>query len=926
MNNTIKSIAVCILPALLVLLYTEVTIAQSGDTERGRITGIVVDGSSGQPLIGATVVLTGTTSGVSTNLDGEFILPRLTPGMYSVTISYVSYETLIINEIEVGVNDVVRLDIVLKENGTELSELVISAGRVQNTDASMLRHRQKSIAFADAISAEGISRSGAGDAADAMKKVTGATVIGGKYVYVRGLGDRYTNTQLNGLELPTSNPDKKAFQLDLFPSHLLDNIVTLKTFTPDKPGNFSGGLIDVTTKGIPDRLYVTLSLKNGYNTESSMNSLLLGEKGDLDWFGMENGLRSEPSLLLNRPTNSYPSATQARLNPELASELDSYSLSNSYYTNGRNGRFELLGQFEESEVLNQNIDLSDTRGSQTVDWGLLGSVGLIIGNNNKLNYSYLQTQSGENTGRYLFGFWEQFNSEDIEFRSRVNQFIDRDLATHQLSGSHSFSFLNNAKFEWNTGIQSNGQEQPDFRVIASEARYIRDASGAVADTLLGNPNSQFPRPARLFRDLNETKKTATADITVPISLGNRSLTYKMGALYENTERDFRERRYDYQQGRNFSLNQFKTEAEYLNSLGVLGYDNANRAQIGNYVVSATSDRSSYDASQDIRAAYAMFDVNITRFLNLATGLRYESTELRSTSRDSTLLDTDRFARVSKDDLLPSVNLRMSISDNSSFRASYSRTLARPTFREMSPYVSFDFVGDNLFRGNGTLERTLIRNYDLRWEWYPSSLEMISASVFYKQLDNPIERVLRFDISEKAESIQNVDEGVVFGAEFEIRKNLGFVFEALKNVEIIANYAWIQSEVTIPEAELVLMRQTQVNPPEKRPLTGQSPYVVNLDLAWYNPRHAFSTNISFNRFGDRLSRVAQGSTPNVYERAYNTLNANVSKSFGRNISVSLSASNILNPKVTYSQRFKGNEYLYQQYKTGTTFSFGVKYSL
>jgi outer membrane receptor protein involved in Fe transport len=204
--------------------------------------------------------------------------------------------------------------------------------------------------------------------------------------------------------------------------------------------------------------------------------------------------------------------------------------------------------------------------------------------------------------------------------------------------------------------------------------------------------------------------------------------------------------------------------------------------------------------------------------------------------------------------------------------------------------------------------------------------MMSASVFYKKLDNPLERVLRFDISQNAESIQNVDEGMVLGAEFEIRKNLGFVTEALKNVEVIANYARIQSEVTIPEAELIQMRQTQVDPPKNRPLTGQSPYVVNLDVAWYNPRYAFSTNVSFNRFGDRLSRVSLGSSPNVYERAYSTLNASFNKNFGKSISVSLSANNILNPNVTYSQRFKGSEYLYQQYRTGITFAFGIKYSL
>lgn len=276
MKNTIIISSIGILPLLILILCAQITIAQSGNTESGRITGVVVDGSTGQPLIGAAVVLTGTTTGVSTNLDGEFTLNRLSQDTYSITISYVSFETLTIKDIEVGKSDRVHLEVVLHESENELAEIIITASMLQNTDASMLKHRQKSIAFTDAISAESISRSGAGDAAAAMKKVTGATVIGGKYVYVRGMGDRYSNTQLNGLELPTSNPDRKAFQLDLFPSHLLDNIVTLKTFTPDKPGNFSGGLIDVKTKGIPDRLYLTLSDKNGYNTVSKCYQSQIG--------------------------------------------------------------------------------------------------------------------------------------------------------------------------------------------------------------------------------------------------------------------------------------------------------------------------------------------------------------------------------------------------------------------------------------------------------------------------------------------------------------------------------------------------------------------------------------------------------------------------------------------------------------------------
>lgn len=956
---------------ILLTLFSAFVLHNTALAQRGTLVGTIVDASSGDPLINATIVLEGTSRGVVSDLDGNYTMSNIPAGTYTVIISYINFITQNITEVQIQAGEILRLDIAMQPTFSELNELTITAEAVMNNESAMLRHRQRSIGFTDAISAENIARSGSGDAAAAMKKVTGATVVGGKYVFVRGLGDRYTNTQLNGLELPTSDPDKKSFQLDLFPSHLLDNIVTLKTFTPDKPGNFSGGLVDITTRGIPDGFYLSLSVKQGFNTRASMRNILLGESGNRDWLGYDTGYRAEPGSVLNRPTNEFPSATQARFNPAIASELDqiansfnqtflpayrqsgtdqsysfglgnrlyltpkiqfgfsanySYAMGYRFYDDGRNSRFELLGLFDESESLSPSINLTDVRGSQSVDWGFLGSAGLIIGSANKINFSYLRTQSGENTGRFLFGFWEQFNSEDTEYRSRVNQFVERNLESFQLSGNHTIPALNNTRIDWNSARQSNGQEQPDLRIIASEARFIRNPqTQAITDTLLGNPNSQFPRPARFFRNLDEQKSTATLDITVPFRIGSASLKVKTGALYEYTTRDFRERRYEYLQGRNFSLTQFSSEDDYLRTLGIRGFDSANRAEIGNYVVSATTDRSSYDAEQTIMAQYIMMEFDVTRFLKVSGGVRYEDTFLESVSRDSTLRDDDRIGTIDQQDLLPSLILIGALSETMQLRAAFSRTLARPTFREMSPYVSFDFIGDNLFRGNANLERTLITNYDFRWEWYPGIGEMISASVFYKKLDNPIERVLRFDISQNAESIQNVDRGEVYGIEFEMRKNLGGLSEMLRHFQLMANYAYIQSTVTIPEAEMILIRQTRPDADNTRPLSGQSPFVLNVDLAYYNPDLRLATNVSYNYFGDRLSRVSQGSAPDVFERGSGSLNFNVSQSIGRYLSLSASATNLLDPAIVYSQRFKGKEYLYQRYQTGRTFSLGIKYS-
>lgn len=961
-----------IIKSALTLIFALLLLSNLQAQDLGKIVGTVVDAESGETLIGVNVVIKGTLKGTATDIDGKYTIRNVEAGTYDIEVSYLSFATQTITGLVVGEGETKTLDVILQPESEFLEEIVVKADAILNNEAGLLRDRQKSIAFSDAISAENISNSGAGDAAAAMTKVTGASVVGGKYVFVRGLGDRYTTTQLNGLELPTSDPDRKSFQLDLLPSNLIENIVTLKTFTPDKPGNFSGGLVDISTKSIPEDLFFTISAKQGFNTASTFENILLGQSSKTDWLGYDDGLRALPEEVNTRENSEFPSSSEARRDPVAAEELNTiansfnnsflptsqraglnqsysiglgnrhfiakdvqfgYSLSYSYginynaYENGRNSRFQLLGQYEESEVLSPNIDLVDNLGTESVDWGILGSAGLIIGSSSKINFNYLQTQSGENSGRYLYGFWEQFNSDNQELRSRVNQYKQRDLNSYQLSGKHSIKALKDIQIDWNTAYQENGQEQPDLRFISSDAQFVLDlGTGEVVDTLLGNDTSQHPRPSRLFRDLKESRYSGTVDITIPIKLATQTLKIKMGGLYETTDRSFQERRFDYKQGSNFFLNQFDDEVDFLNQLGVIGLDSRGNTQVGNYIESATTNRSSYDATQDISALYFMFDVNVLPKLKLATGFRYEITDLQTASRDSTLLDDDRFGTIDRTDVLPSVLLIYAITEKANLRGALTKTLARPTFRELSPYISFDFVGDNLFRGNATLDRTIITNYDLRWEWYPTSGEVFTISGFYKTLENPIERVLRFDISEKAESVQNVEEAIVFGTEFEMRKNLGFITDALSNFQLVTNLTLVQSSVNIPEAELIQIRETQQNPDTKRPLTGQSPYIFNADISYFNSTSGLSSNLSYNTFGDRLSRISQGAAPDVFERSFSRLNFNISKNLGQHFVLSFNANNLLNPKVIYSQKFKGQEYIFQEYRTGRIFAFGVKYNI
>ncbi|MDX1740195.1 MAG: carboxypeptidase-like regulatory domain-containing protein, partial [Rhodothermales bacterium] len=291
---TILSIVVT---AVVAIVHPSSSAAQTSET--GTIVGVLVDAENGETLIGANVLIEGTTIGSTTDLDGRYTVASVPTGLHDLVFSYIGYTSQIIRNVEVLAGETTRIDLALSPEAIGMGEVVVEARALRNNESVLLRDRQKALAVSDAISAETISRSGSGDAASAMTKVTGASVVGGRYVYIRGLGDRYSSTHLNGSELPSADPDKKAFQLDMFPASLLDNIVTTKTFTPDKPGNFSGGLVNVGTKTFPEDLNVQLSVSTTYNTQTSGDDYLTYSGSDTDWLGFDSGLREIPDVLKN---------------------------------------------------------------------------------------------------------------------------------------------------------------------------------------------------------------------------------------------------------------------------------------------------------------------------------------------------------------------------------------------------------------------------------------------------------------------------------------------------------------------------------------------------------------------------------------------------------------------------------------------------
>ncbi|MCI0707264.1 MAG: TonB-dependent receptor, partial [Ignavibacteriae bacterium] len=954
--------------AMLFSLVAVVLVNQSlsQDATNGKIIGSVIDSETGEPIIGANVFLEETFFGGATDIEGKFSI-SVPPGSYALIVSVVSYAKQRITDVEVQAGQVVKIDITLVPASVELNEVVVTAKLMENREATTLIVRQRAVAVSDAISTEMIAQAGSSNAADAMTKVTGASVVGGKYVYIRGLGERYSNTHLNGSELPSADPDKKSFQMDLLPTNILDNIVTIKSFTPDKPGNFSGGIVDIGTASYPEKFTLKFSTSQSYNATTSWNSNFLTYKGGAqDWLGFDDGTRRLPDVL-NDPNLSIPNVQAARSNPELAAQLDllsksfnpqmsavrstapinqkyslslgdqtslfggslgvlgsmSYARDYSFYENGTVGRWKLTGHVDQTDALAKLMELSDTKGTDEAQWGGLFTLNYKAGQNHEFGGNYVHTQSGESVSRYMVGRWpEQLFGENEFFETRVLQYTERNLNSYQLRGKHFFNSFLNTTIEWSATKSRSLQDEPDARFFSDN--YAHQTIAGNDTTVYSVAPGLYPRPARYFRNLTEDNSVLTLELSIPVQqwVGLPG-KMKFGTSFNEKDREFTERRFEYWQATGTRYNG-DPESFFSNSnIGIIGYDSVtNRYIFGNYIANPADARGGdYDGYEKVIAYFGMAEIPLFSTFRIIAGARYEETRMNVSGKDTV-------GKLNDHDLLPSVNMVYQLSDNMNLRASYGKTLARPNFREKAPYASYSFAGDFTFLGNINLKRTLIHNYDLRWEWFARPGEIYAVSAFYKNFKNPIERVINVQYASEGGEVlfDNVDRARVYGLEFELRNRLDILHDMLSNLTAGMNLTLIRSEVDIPEGELLVTRAVDPNASAVRPLQGQSPYLLNAYLAYDNFASGTSVAAFFNTFGDRLAEVSLGGTPDVYEESRPSLDLNASQKIFDHWTIRGSVKNLLNSKYRLSHTYKGSEYVRAEYSTGVTFSVGVSYSI
>ncbi|MBP8073702.1 MAG: carboxypeptidase regulatory-like domain-containing protein [Bacteroidia bacterium] len=949
---------------LLLLIVTFAVLANVAFAQTATIAGTVKDADSQEALVGATIRLLKDSvmvAGAYTDDAGAYSV-EVAPGNYTLVCTYISYDNKTIDNIQLTAGQSLVQDVVMGMDVNDAGDkniVVIMDKVVKNNEATLINMQRRSTSVVDVISLEQVQRTGDQDAGAAMKRVTGVTVEGGKYVYVRGLGDRYTKTLLNGSEIPSLDPNRNSVQMDLFPANLIDNIVVYKTFTPDLPGSFTGGLVKISTKDFPQKFSLSYNSSLGFNTSASFrNDFLTGQRGNTDWLGMDDGTRDLPAPLSNSgyilpdqsfadpvkadaielATNAFstpmtPEVSNSSLNHSHAFTIGdqkklggkpfgyvvglSYNKTDNFFENAVEGRWQLVSNIDQSNGLNNQIYLTGDQASREVLWGGLVNFSWLPSVNHQLSFNYMHNQSGNSSARFLQGDLMR-DDPNIVFQTRVISYTERALDMFQLKGDHTFGKL---KADWIGAFSHSAQNEPDLRFFSND--YTRE------DTVYDIQRALYSAPSRYFRKMEENNLDGKVGFTLPFKQwSGRESKFQFGGAYTYKGREFYERRFEYVNGSPQTIHYEGNPAAYFGeeNLGVIGTDNNGLFQYGNYITDASELRNSYSGTQGIAAAHMMVDMPLIGELRMITGARMETTSIVLTSKD-THLDA---ATLNNLDILPSVNLIYAMRPQAmrnimNLRGCYSRTLARPVFRELAPYASFDFVGDMVLIGNPDLQRTLIDNLDLRWELYPSTSELVSVSAFYKNFTNPIELVINPMAANIEGNYRNVPNASLVGVEFEFRKNLDFITPALKDLRASGNITLIKSRLDISPDELEQIRSLNPNAESTRAMFGQSPYSLNGELAYTNDSIGFNTSMSFNVFGPRIAAVSRGGTPNVYEQPRPTLDFSVGKRFGP-IDIRFRARNLLDPEYKKVQTLKNVDYIFSSYRIGRTFSLGVTYTI
>lgn len=878
--------------------------------EKGNIKGIVIDKQSGEPIVGANVLIENTTIGAATDLEGKFKIRNVNVGKYKIIVSYISYAKLTIKDVEVTAGKDTELKIALTPEAISLDEVVVVDKLDQSYENALLNQKKKSISISDGISSEQIKKSNDVTSSDALRRIPGVTLLDNKFIYVRGTSERYSNAQLNQSSLSSTEPEKKSFAFDLLPVNFLSNIIVVKSFTPDVPGDFAGGNVQINTIDFPDRLKINLRYSTSYTANTSFENFSTYNGGPNFW-GFDNGSRSLPesfpanlgqSGLTRNEINNFAKS----LKNVWTTEKRRAPLNNSFYISVGDGvalfgqnfgfvtAFSFRNSYKKASIERNEYEATgeprfEYKGNQSTYSTMIGGLfnfSYKFSNFNKIAIKNIYSRTSDDDVYELTGF--QYSDAGKEQIQTALRFVERDVFSSQLNGEHFITPLSNLRLDWKIFYSESKRNEPDYR----RTIYGRDiGTDDLFAAILGfQPN--LKNGGRFYSNLIDKTRGISIDLVLPTSLGK----YKLGALYEVRRRNFSSRLISViinAPGNGFT----DFNLLYLPLDKIFASENFRRN--GFSIDEYQNGSNNYTARQNVFSTYGMIEIPFYLMgeeFNFIGGARLENSlqEINSFDVSGRIPLSNQLKKV---DILPSLNLVYKVSPISNFRLSYSQTVNRPELRELAPFAYFDFDTQTSVRGNPELQRAIIRNYDLRFEIFPGVGELISTSFFYKTITDAIEKVVVTGSALGSErTFTNSDRATIYGFELEGRFRLGFIGTYFNNFSLNANYSWIKSNVNVKGTETTIPR-------ENRPLQGQSPYVINLGLFFNEPTLGTSIGVLYNRIGERIVEVATAYQEDVVEHPRDIIDLTISQPLFNNFEIKLGIKDLLSQNQTFTQGSK-----------------------
>jgi len=974
----------------------------------GGIRGVVYDQDFDAPLAGADVSIVETGEKVTASPEGNYVFGQVEPGTYTLVVSKEGYTRKVFSDVVVPAGRMTDQDATLAGEFTDMEEFVVQDLNMGgSSEEGLLNLRMETPALMDSVGSDLMSRAGASDAAGALKLVAGATVQDGKYAVVRGLPDRYVSSQMNGVRLPTADPDKRAVQLDQFPSELIESIQVSKTFTPDQQGDASGGAVNVVLKGIPDEAILKFSVGTKYNTQVTGNDDFLTYKGGgVNFLGLDDGSRDEQiprtswdgavGVSRGEAPIAYDWSITAGGKKELFDGVRVGGLGNffykhdvSYFDGGvDDARWVRDGNMVPSHSGGGNPDLPSgnefktglydvSQGSEEVQWGGLGAVGLET-DTHSLMLLYMQTHSAEDKatvaedtrGKDFYvtsqvpGYDPLGVADSTDYndaapyrRNQTLQYTERDTDTLQLSGDHTLPFpeFGNPSFfrvlkpelDWTVAQSSSELHTPDKRLFGSKwipttETVTTGRGGTTTNTIPAGyyqdkpPVSYLGNVQRVWEEVAEESSQYFVNGKLPFENWSGEKGYLKVGLFKD------------QVQRKYTKDSYSNVGELSASGPPIGWDESwsDLFPSENHVLTDPLIDAGYEGEQEISAWYYMVDFPLTSFFKVTGGMRYESTDLSITIVDpednvtwvdpngpgglSDLLPGQADVDYQQDDILPSLGFEFQPLDSLTFRASYSETVARQTFKELTPLQQMEYLGADVFIGNPFLEMSALKNYDLRADWIPYQGGIISISWFKKEVENPIEYTQGFaDNVGRYITPVNYPEGELVGYEVELRQQLGHLWNPLEGLALGANATFIQSEVTLSDDDREDLEGLGY-PEPTRDMMNAPKNLYNLNLTYEIAKSGTQLGLFYTVQGDTLvAGAAKGDkantyVPNVYATEYGTLNFSLSQKIGEHFKLSFKAKNLLDPEIqeVYRSDYFAEDTVKTSYKKGMDFSISL----